>query len=92
MADDVRDRYDPLRSIPEWFWERIAAVQADPTSFDRLTDRDLIDFSNEMLDLKTYFSHAKGKGVRLGFNDSAAKKEHSRYSVPNQQMQLTGPA
>ena len=58
MADDVRDRYDPLASVPDWFWDRIAAIQADPALFNRLTDRELIDFANEMLDLKTYFSHA----------------------------------
>ena len=57
MTDDVRDRYDPWASVPDWVWDRIAAAQADPELFDRLTDRELIDFANEMLGLKTYFAH-----------------------------------
>lgn len=57
MADDVRDRYEPLASVPGWFWEQVAAAQAEPELFARLTDRELINFANEMLDLKTYFAH-----------------------------------
>jgi hypothetical protein len=57
MVDDVRDRYDPLASVPDWFWDRITAAQSDPELFVKLTDGELIDFANEMLDLKTYFSH-----------------------------------
>jgi hypothetical protein len=57
MFDDVRDGYDPLTEVPGWFWDRIAAAQADPAFFGKLGDQELIDFANEM-DLKTYFSHA----------------------------------
>ncbi len=57
MADDVRDRYDPLESIPGWFWDRVAAAQADPELFDGLADNELIDFADEIHGLKTYFAH-----------------------------------
>lgn len=57
MADDVRDRNDPLTETPAWFWEQIAAAQADPALFAKLADPELIAFADEMHGLKTYFSH-----------------------------------
>lgn len=57
MSDDVRDRNDPLTEVPGWFWDRIIAAQADPAHFEKLNDRELVDFADEMYGLKTYFSH-----------------------------------
>ena len=58
MEDDVRKRYDPTKEVSAWFWRVIADAGRDSGIFTRLTDEELINFANEMLDLKTYFSHS----------------------------------
>ena len=57
-ADDVRKRYDAAKEVSDWFWRVIADARRDSSIFTGLTDQELINFANEMLDLKTYFSHA----------------------------------
>lgn len=57
-AYDVRKEFDPAKEVSDWFWRVIADARRDSSIFTGLTDEELINFANEMLGLKTYFSHA----------------------------------
>ena len=54
--DDVRDGFDPASEVSDWFWDRITVAKISPGAFADWDDDELIQFANEMLDLKTYFS------------------------------------